>query len=52
MQLQPKMPQTRRNKVLRRKKTTNKAPSKIFRSLEVGKKVNVVLPKPKNKTKG
>ena len=48
MELEPKMPQTRRNKVFRRKQTTNKAPSKIFRGLEVGKKGRVVFPKPKN----
>ena len=52
MQLQVKMPQKSRNNVFRRKQTTNKAPSKIFRGFEVGKKVRVVFPKPKNKTKG
>ena len=52
MQLQVKKPQSRRNNVFRKKQTTNKAPSKIFRGFEDGKKVHVVFPKPKNKTKG
>ena len=52
MKLQVKMPQQSRNKVFRRKQTTNKAPSKIFRNFEVGKNVHVAFPKPKNKTKG
>ena len=51
MQLQVKMPETSRNKIFKRKKLTNKAPSKIFRDFEVGKEVRVVFPKPKNKTK-
>ena len=50
-QLQVKMRQKSRNKVFRRKLTTNKAPSKIFRGFEVGKKVSVAFPKLKNKTK-
>ena len=52
MQLQVRMPQKSRYKVFRRKHTTNKTGSKIFRSFEVGKKVRVVFSKPKNKTKG
>ena len=52
MQLEVKMPQKSRNNVFRTKETTNKAPSKIFRGFEVGEKVCVVFPKPKNKTKG
>ena len=52
MQLQVKMPQKSRNKAFRRKQITNKAPSNIFRGFEVGKKVHVVFPKRKNKTKG
>ena len=52
MQLQVKMTQKSRNNVFRKKQTTNKAPSKIFRGFEVGKKVRVVFPKPKNNTKG
>ena len=52
IELQVKMPQKSGNKVFRRKQTTNKAPSKIFRGFEVGKKVHVVLPKLKKKTKG
>ena len=52
MQIQGKVPQTSRNKVFRRKETTTKAHSKIFRGLEVGKNVRLVFPKPKNKTKG
>ena len=51
MQLHVKKPQTSRNKVFRRKQKTSKATSKIFRGFEVGKKVLVVFPKPKNKTK-
>ena len=51
-ELQVKMRQKRRNNVFRRKLTTNKAPSKIFRGFEVGKKGSVVFPKLKNKTKG
>ena len=51
MQLQVKMPRKSRNNVFRRKQTTRKAPSKIFRGFEVAKKVRVVFPKPKNKTK-
>ena len=50
MQLQVKKPQ--KNNVFTRKQTTNKAPSKMFRGFEVGKKVRVVFPKPKNNTKG
>ena len=52
MQLQVKIPQKSRNNVFRRKETTKKAPSKIFRGFEVGQKVRVVFPKTKNKTKG
>ena len=52
MQIQPKMLQTTRDKVFRRKQITNKAPSKIFRGFEVGKKARLVFPKPKNKAKG
>ena len=51
-QLQVKMRQKTRNNVFRRKLNTNKAPSKIFRGFEVGKKVRVVFQKPKKKTKG
>ena len=51
MQLQVKKPQKRRNKVFRRKQTTNKAASRIFRSFEAGKKLRVVFRKPKKKTK-
>ena len=51
MQLQVKKPQKRRNNVFKKKQTTNKAPSKIFRGFEVAKKVHVVLPKPKKKIK-
>ena len=51
MQLQVEMPQKNRNKVLTKKQTTNKAPSKMFRGFEVGKKVRVVFQKPKNKAK-
>ena len=51
MQLQVKKPQKRTNKVFRRKQTTNKAASKIFRSFEVGKKVRVIFPKSKKKIK-
>ena len=52
MQLQVKMPQKSRNKVFGKKQRTNKAPSKIFRGFKVRKKVRVVFPNPKNKTKG
>ena len=52
MQLQVKNAQKSRNNVFTKKQTTNKAPWKIFRDFEVGKKVHVVFPKPKNKTKG
>ena len=52
MQLQVKNAQKSRNNVFRKKQTTNKAPCKIFRDFAVGKKVRVVFPKPKNKTKG
>ena len=52
MQLQVEIPQKSRNNAFRRKLTTNKAPSKMFSGFEVGKKVRVVFPKPKNKTKG
>ena len=52
MELQVKKPQTSGNKIFRTKQTTNKAASKIFRGLEVGKNVRVVFPKEKNKTKG
>ena len=52
MQLQVKMPQKSRNNVFSAKLTKNKAPSKIFSAFQVGKKVRVVFPKPKNKTKG
>ena len=52
MQLPVTNTKKRRNNVFRRKQITNKAPSKIFRGFEVGKKVRVVFPKPKNKTKG
>ena len=51
MQVQVKIPQKSRNNVFRRKETTNKAPSKIFRRFEVGKNVRVVFKKPKKKTK-
>ena len=52
MQLRVKMPEKSRNKVFRTKQITNKAPSNTFRNFEVGKKVCVVFPKPKNNTKG
>ena len=52
MQLQVKKAQKSRNNVFRPKQTTNKMSCKIFRGFEVGKKVCVVFPKPKNKTKG
>ena len=52
MQLPVKNPQKSRNNVFRRKQTTNKALSKIFRGFKVEKKVRDVFPKPKNKTKG
>ena len=52
MQLQVEKPQKSRNKIFTRKQTTKKAPSKIFRGFEVGEKVRVVFPKPKNETKG
>ena len=52
MQLQVKKPQTSRSNVFKRKQTTIKAPSQVFKRFEVGKKVGVVFPKPKNKTKG
>ena len=51
MQLEVKNPKKTRNNVFRRKQTTNKAQSKIFTGFEVGKKLRVVFPKPKNKTK-
>ena len=38
MQLQVKMPRKSRNNVFRRKQTTKKAPSKIFRGFKVPKK--------------
>ena len=50
MQLQVKMLQKSRNNVFRRKQTTKKVPSKIFRGFEIVKKVRMVFPKPKNKT--
>ena len=52
MPLQVKMAQKSRNNVFIGKETTNKAPSKIFRVFEIGKKVRVIFPKPKNKAKG
>ena len=52
MQLQVEMPQKNRTNVFIRKQTTKKAPSKMFRGFEVGKKLRVVFPKPKNKAKG
>ena len=52
MQLEVKKPQKGRNKAFRRKQTRTKAPSKIFRGFEVGKKVRMVFPKTNNKTKG
>ena len=39
MQLQLKMPENCRNNVFTSKQTTNKAPSTIFRGLQVGTKV-------------
>ena len=51
MQLQVEMPQKSRNNVFRTKLTANKVPSNMFSGFEVGKKVRVVFPKPKNKTK-
>ena len=51
MQLQFMMPQKSRNNVFRKKYTTNKAPSRIFRSFAVPKKVRVVFPNQRIKPK-
>ena len=52
MQLRVKMPQNSRNNIYTSRKTTNKVPSNIFRSLEVGTNVQLVFSRPKNNTKG
>ena len=51
MQLQVKNTQKSKNNVFTRKQTTNKAPSKIFRGFEVGKKVAWFLQSRRTKAK-
>ena len=51
MQLRVKMPQNSINNIFTSRRTTNKAPSKIFRGFEVGKKVRVFFQSQRTKSK-
>ena len=52
MQLQVKMPQKCRSNVFRSRQKPNKAPSNIFRGVEVGTSVRFIFTRPKHNTKG